>query len=214
MAAELGISRTPVHEAIRQLLGEGLLEEDSNGVIVVVRLSRQDFVELYELRSVLESHAVLKIAKHTLAGKDLERVQALAGEIKMLRNELVKSGKKNLNDVQMRRFEMADIRFHTFLMSVAENSVALKFYNKVRYLIRAFAARHAGHNAEALARVHNEHLGMIHALADGDAEKAMRAISQHIQTSQHERMEEYAYWEREALVRTQVHDFFHDKDGE
>jgi DNA-binding GntR family transcriptional regulator len=214
LAAELGISRTPVHEAIRQLLGEGLLEEDSNGVIVVVRLSRQDFVELYELRSVLEMHAISKIAKRALAGKDLERLQALAGEIKDLRTELVKSGKKNLNDAQMRRFEMADIGFHTFLMSMAENSVALKFFNKVRYLIRGFAARHAGHNAEALARVHNEHLDMIRALADGNAEKAMRAISQHIQASQQERMEEYAYWEREALVRNQVSDFFHDKNSE
>ena len=109
---------------------------------------------------------------------------------------------------------MADIRFHTFLMSIAENSVALKFFNKVRYLIRGFAARHAGHNAEALARVHNEHLDMIRALADGNAEKAMRAISQHIQASKQGRMEEYAYWEREALVRNQVNDFFHDKDGE
>jgi DNA-binding GntR family transcriptional regulator len=214
LAAELGISRTPVHEAIRQLLGEGLLEEDSNGVIVVVRLSRQDFVELYELRSVLEMHAISKIAKHTLAGKDIERLQALAGEIKDLRNELVKSGKKNLSDEQMRRFEMADISFHTFLMSIADNSVALKFFNKVRYLIRAFAARHAGHNAESLARVHNEHLEMIRALADGNAEKAMRAIAQHIQASQQQRMEEYAYWEREALVRNQVSDFFHDKNSE
>ena len=214
LAAELGISRTPVHEAIRQLLGEGLLEEDSNGVIVVVRLSRQDFVELYELRSVLEAHAVSKIARRTLGGKDIERLQALSGEIKDLRNELVKSGKKILNDAQMRRFEIADIRFHTFLMSIAENAVALKVFNKVRYLIRAFAARHAGHNAEALARVHNEHTEMIRALADGDVEKAMRAISQHIQTSQKERMEEYSYWEREAIVRNQVSDFFHDKDGE
>jgi DNA-binding GntR family transcriptional regulator len=214
LAAELGISRTPVHEAIRQLLGEGLLEADSNGVIIVVRLSRQDFVELYELRSVLEMHAISKIAKRGLAGKDIERLQALAREIKDLRNELVKSGKKSLNDAQMRRFEMADISFHTFLMSIAENSVALKFFNKVRYLIRAFAARHAGHNAEALARVHNEHLDMIHALAEGSAEKAMRAVSQHIQASQQERMEEYAYWEREALVRNQVSDFFHDKDSE
>jgi DNA-binding GntR family transcriptional regulator len=214
LAAELGISRTPVHEAIRQLFGEGLLEEDSNGVTVVVRLSRQDFTELYEIRSVLETHAISKIAKHTLAGKDIERLQSLAGEIKDLRNELVKSGKKNLNDAQMRRFEMADISFHTFLMSIAENSVALKVFNKVRYLIRAFAARHTGHNAEALARVHNEHLDIIRALADGNAEKAMRAISQHIQASQQQRMEEYAYWEREALVRNQVSDFFHDKDGE
>ena len=214
LAAELGLSRTPVHEAIRQLLGEGLLEEASNGSMVVVRLSRQDFVELYELRSVLEAHAVSKIAKRTLGGKDLERLQSLAGEIKVLRNELVKSGKKILNDAQMRRFEMADISFHTFLMSIAENAVALKVFSKVRYLIRTFAARHAGHNAEALARVHNEHLEMIRALADGDVEKAMRAISQHIQTSQKERMEEYSYWEREAIVRNQVSDFFHDKDSE
>jgi len=190
------------------------LEEDSNGVIVVVRLSRQDFAELYELRSVLETHAVSKIAKRTLAGKDLERLQTLAGEIKTLRDELVKSGKKTLDDAQMRRFEMADIRFHTFLMSIAENSVALKFFNRVRYLIRAFAARHAGHSAESLARIHNEHLGLLRALAEGNVEKAIQVISQHVQTSQQERMEEYAYWEREALIKNQVQDFFHDKDAE
>jgi DNA-binding GntR family transcriptional regulator len=213
LAAELGLSRTPVHEAIRQLLGEGLLEEASNGSMVVVRLSRQDFVELYELRSVLEEHAVSKIAKRTLGGKDLERLQALAGEIKVLRNELVKSGKKILNDAQMRRFEMADISFHTFLMSIAENAVALKVFSKVRYLIRTFAARHAGHNAEALARVHKEHLDMIHALAHGDVERAVRAVSHHIQTSQQERLEEYSHWECEALLRNQIQDFFHDERG-
>jgi DNA-binding GntR family transcriptional regulator len=208
LAAELGLSRTPVHEAIRQLLGEGLLEENSNGSTVVVRLSRQDFVELYELRSVLEAHAVSKIAKRSLARKDLERLRALAGKIRALRNQLVKSRKKMLNDAQMRRFEMADISFHTFLMSIAENAAALRVFSKVRYLIRVFAARHAGHNAEALTRVHNEHLDMIHALAHGDAERAVRAVSQHIQTSQQERLKEYSYWEREALLRNQVQDFF------
>ena len=214
LAAELGLSRTPVHEAIRQLLGEGLLEEDPNGSIVIVRPSRQDFAELYELRSVLEVHAVSKIAKRSLAEKDLERLRALTGEILDLRNQLVKSGKKILNDTQMRRFEMADISFHTFIMGLAENAVALKFFGKVRYLIRIFAARHAGHNAEALARVHNEHLELIRALADGDAEKAARAVSQHIQASQQERLKEYSYWEREALMRSQIHDFFHEERGE
>jgi DNA-binding GntR family transcriptional regulator len=210
LAAELGISRTPVHEAIRQLLGEGLMEEDSNGSTVVVRLSRQDFVELYELRSVLEAHAVSKIAKRKMSDKDIERLQTLTGEIKTLRSELVKSREKVLNDAQMRRFEIADISFHTFLMSNAENAAALKIFNKVRYLIRAFAARHAGHTAEALTRIHTEHLDMIHALADGDVEKAMRVITQHIQTSQRERLIEYSYWEREALIRNQLQDFFHD----
>jgi DNA-binding GntR family transcriptional regulator len=129
-----------------------------------------------------------------------------------LRNQLVESGKKTLNGAQMRQFEMADISFHTFLMSIAENSVALKFYNKVRYLIRVFAARHAGHNVEALARVHKEHLDVIHALADGDVEKAVSSVLQHIQTSQQERLKEYSYWEREALLRNQIQGYFHDKD--
>ena len=214
LAAELGISRTPVHEAIRQLLGEGLMEEDSNGSIVVVRLTRRDFVELYELRSVLEAHAVSKIARRTLEDKDIGRLRALTGEIKTLRSELVKSRKKTLNDAQMRRFEVADISFHTFLMSIAENAAALKIFNKVRYLIGAFAARHAGHSAEALTRIHSEHLDMIHALADGDVEKAKRVITQHIETSQQERLAEYSYWEREALVRNQIQGFFHENDGE
>ena len=109
---------------------------------------------------------------------------------------------------------MADISFHTFLMSIAENTAALKFFGKVRYLIRVFAARHAGHNAEALARVHKEHLDMIHAMAEGNIEKAVQAVSQHVQTSQQERLKEYSHWEREALLRNQIQDFFHDERGE
>jgi DNA-binding GntR family transcriptional regulator len=214
LAAELSLSRTPVHEAIRQLLGEGLLEQDSNGSIVVVRLSRQDFVELYELREVLEAHAVSKIAKRQLDGKDLERLQALAGEIKALRNQLIKSGKKRLNDAQMKKFEVADISFHSFLMSIAENAIALKFFSKVRYLIRVFAARHAGHDAEALARVHKEHVDMIHAMAEGDVDNAVQAVSRHIQASRQERLKEYSNWEREALLRNQIHDYFHDNRGD
>jgi DNA-binding GntR family transcriptional regulator len=213
LAAELSLSRTPVHEAIRQLLGEGLLEEDSNGNIVVVRLTRQDFVELYELREVLEAHAVSKIAKRKLDGKDFEKLQALAGDIKALRNQLVKSGKKMLNDAQMRQFEMADISFHTFLMSIAENAVALKFFSKVRYLIRVFAARHAGHDAETLARIHKEHLDMIHAVSEGDVEQAVQAVARHVQTSLQERLKEYSYWEREALLRNQIQDYFHNDLG-
>jgi DNA-binding GntR family transcriptional regulator len=214
LAAELNLSRTPVHEAIRQLLGEGLLEEDSNGSTIVVRLSRQDFVELYEMREVLETHAASKIARRQMDEKDIERLQALAGEIKALRNQLAKSGKKTLNDAQMKQFEMADIRFHNFLMSIAENTVALKFFSKVRYLIRIFAARHAGHDVEALARVHKEHLDMIHAMAEGNVDKAIQAVAQHVQTSRQERLKEYSHWEREALLRNQIQDFFHDERGE
>ena len=53
---------------------------------------------------------------------------------------------------------------------------------------------------------------MIRALAEGNGEKAMKTIMQHVQTSQRERLQEYSYWEREALIRHEIQDFFHDDD--
>jgi DNA-binding GntR family transcriptional regulator len=55
---------------------------------------------------------------------------------------------------------------------------------------------------------------MIRALADGDVEKAVQAVSQHIQTSQQERLKEYSFWEREALLRNQIQGFFHESGEE
>jgi hypothetical protein len=51
-------------------------------------------------------------------------------------------------------------------------------------------------------------------MAEGDVDKAVQAVSQHVQVSQQERLKEYSHWEREALLRNQIQDFFHDEHGE
>ena len=62
LAQELGSSRTPVREALGQLVAEGLLEQTPNRGAVVVQLGRQDIIDLYELREALEVYAVGKAA--------------------------------------------------------------------------------------------------------------------------------------------------------
>jgi hypothetical protein len=42
----------------------------------------------------------------------------------------------------------------------------------------------------------------------------VQAVSQHVQVSQRERLKEYSHWEREAVLRNQIQDFFHDERGE
>ena len=62
IAKELGISRTPAREAIRQLVSEGLLESVAGRGVVVITLDRDDIRELYEMREALEGLAARTVA--------------------------------------------------------------------------------------------------------------------------------------------------------
>src|ERR1700709_2667358 len=88
LAKELGSSRTPVREAIGQLVSEGLLEQTPNRGTIVVRLTREDIIDLYELREALEVYVVAKVARDQLAPEDLQRLQKLSDGILTLIEEL------------------------------------------------------------------------------------------------------------------------------
>ena len=61
LSSELGVSRTPVREAIRRLEQENILEESGRG-LVVVGISREDMMDMYEIRLQVESLAVRRAA--------------------------------------------------------------------------------------------------------------------------------------------------------
>ncbi len=81
IASELGISRTPTREAMRQLLTEGLLEEVPGRGVVVVTLERRDIVEIYGIRKVLEVQAVRVAAERLTGQKELENLRRVADRI-------------------------------------------------------------------------------------------------------------------------------------
>lgn len=74
IAKQLGVSRTPVNEALHLLEQEGLVERLPTGVAVVTGLSREEVEELYTIRSVLEGlcayHAALRMDEATLSRLD------------------------------------------------------------------------------------------------------------------------------------------------
>src|SRR5947199_9689795 len=62
LARELGISRTPVREALLVLQAEGLIETTPNRGAVVVTHDADDLIDLYQLRALLEGHAARQAA--------------------------------------------------------------------------------------------------------------------------------------------------------
>lgn len=207
LAKDLGSSRTPIREAMNQLAAEGLLEQSPAGGMVVAQLKREDILELYELREALEVFAVGKIARLPLRAADGERLQHLVDEIRTLQKELVKSRKAALDERQMERFIACDLGFHALLMSMTNNSRLQKIIHDTRLLIRIFAIYRGGHDVASLKSIHQYHQRILDAVAKQDSEAAMRALAEHIQISQRERLNDYDHWKREASLRQSLPPF-------
>lgn len=207
LSKKLRISRTPIREAIGQLVGEGLLDQVPNRGAVVVQLRRQDIIELYELREALEVYAVGKAARQPVGRSDVDRLKELANSMLVFREELKNSGELSLNPEQMHRLTACDLAFHTLLMRTAANPRIVKIVNETRLLIRIFAMHRDGHTAARLDRMHRHHRDVLRGVIERDPDLAMRTLSEHIQASLQERLEEFDHWEREASLRESMPPF-------
>jgi DNA-binding GntR family transcriptional regulator len=176
--------------------------------MVVAQLKREDIVELYELREALEVFAVGKIARTPMHLADHNRLQTLVDEISKLQKDLEKSKQHALDAKQMQHFLACDLAFHAFLMSMANNSRLQKVINDTRLLISIFAIHRGGHDRDALKHIHRYHQRILDAVARQQSEAAMKAIGEHIQASQHERLSEYDRWKRESALRQGAPVFF------
>ncbi|HVU46617.1 MAG TPA: GntR family transcriptional regulator [Terracidiphilus sp.] len=199
IAKELGTSRTPIREALGQLVAEGLLEQTPNRGAVVVQFGRQDIIDLFELREALEAFAVEKVARGPVHRADLERLQSLADEILALKNDLDRSGREMLNASQRQQFVRSDMGFHALLIQMAANPRISKVVNSTRLLIRFFATRSLPKETE-LQWIYEHHSEVLQAIAAQDADRAIRVIRKHIQASLRDRLDEFDRWQRETLL--------------
>jgi DNA-binding GntR family transcriptional regulator len=204
LAKEIGISRTPVREAIGQLVAEGLVELIPNRGAVVAQFGRNDILELFELREALEVYAVRKVAESGLREADATHLRGILNEPLLLKNEVQQAGASCLDGDQMRRFMTADLGFHTLLLHAAGNRRILKVVNDTRLLIRIFEFPHAGHTPAQLERIHEQHAAILDAILQHNTEGAACCIAQHIAGSRQERINAFDAHERDSSLRWSI----------
>ena len=207
ISKELGISRTPAREAIRQLVSEGLLESVPGRGVVVITLDRNDIRELFEMREALEGLAARTVAGRTPSTGEIRDLRSIVSALTLLIKELDASRKPVLDEKQMERFEVADLAFHTYIMKLAGNQRSLKTLAGIRLLIRIFAARRGGHNIPILKEINRDHLDLISALQTADPQAAGDCVHRHILKSQKSLLNEFDQREREAGMPQDVESF-------
>ncbi|MEF2279486.1 GntR family transcriptional regulator [Deinococcus sp. YIM 134068] len=164
LARQLGVSRSPVREAVLLLVGEGLAVEHSRRGVEVARLDVPGLLELYSLRAAVEGLAAC-LAAERMGGPDLAA----------LRGVLDAQGAAAVADT--RSFRELDARFHQIIVQTCGNA---RLARHAELLAREM--RLAGplllNDARHLRRSHEEHREVEHALRQRDgpgAEAAMRA---------------------------------------
>ncbi len=169
-AARLGISRTPLREALSRLAAEGLVEAQSGRGLVVASVSPDAVRELFELREALETTAAALAATR----RDPEPFAALAVEFDGAAR-LVEQGELEAYYALVARFDEAiDASIGNPYLESALRGVRTHLL-RIRRLSQDAPAR--------LVRAAAEHRTIAEAIRDGDAELARHATHVHLRAS-------------------------------
>ncbi|MGE3803896.1 MAG: GntR family transcriptional regulator [Gemmataceae bacterium] len=182
LAKQMGLSRTPVREAVRRLVHEGLLEQRPRAGTVVRTFGAQDIIELYELRQALECFAVEQAAAR-ISTDDLDALGRLCEQIRRQVDELKKSKKRAVDAAGLKRLLAADLAFHMILVRAAGNRRILDMVADSRVLTRIFSTPRQEHNLDVLRDTYRFHSDIHHALERRDGQAARQLLAEHIQLS-------------------------------
>jgi DNA-binding GntR family transcriptional regulator len=170
LAAQIGVSRTPVREALLLLQAEGLVEMVPKRGARVPALSGRQIAELMDLRGVLERHA----AQRALAAGNapVATMRTILAEQETLIDSADESSAKT--------FIALDGRFHQTLVDAANSELLATTYTGLRARLSriGLAAVFASPNRQRPVCV--EHQAIVDALASGDVAKAEAKIDEHL----------------------------------
>lgn len=175
LADDLGVSRTPVREAIRKLELEGFVVMIPRKGAYVADISLKEIADVFEIRGALEGLAA-----------ELAAERATEDEIEQMERFLVELAEMIEGKVLDRIVEI-DTRFHETLYSSSRNERLSQILNLLREQIQRFRTRTMTHPARMKVAL-EEHRGMVEALATRDGELARRLAQEHIQSAENSLM--------------------------
>ena len=182
LAKQLGVSRTPVGQAIRQLAQEGLVEQVPRYGTIVREIDQRKILELYELREALEPYAARQAALRMNAS-ELAQLKLLCKTIEAISDELGASEMDALDDEMLRRFLAADMTFHLLIIRAAGNRLILDTVRDTRTISQIFRTRRNAHDRSLVMEACRDHEAIFAALQAGDGEAAAERLLQHVRAS-------------------------------
>ncbi|MEW9517617.1 GntR family transcriptional regulator [Streptomyces tubercidicus] len=167
LADAVGVSRTPVREALLRLEVEGLIKLYPKKGALVLPVSAQEIADVVETRLLVEKHA---------AAKAVPASESLLGELA----DLLETMREQAASGDWAAVSVTDRAFHAAIVRSAGNQILDRLYEQLRdrQLRMGVAVMHA--HPDRIAKNITEHAEILEALRAGDADAATDAVQRHV----------------------------------
>lgn len=163
LAYTLGVSQTPVSEAINRLAGEGLIEQRERAGCFIKTFSYEDLNELFAVRAALEGIS-LRLAVEQLSMEKLDEL-----------GRFFQGFELPLDERQMNCYLREDKAFHEKIVEFSQNSVIINFERNFEFVLKSYSKELIRPPEQTL----EEHRAIIRAVLSRNAAMAQELIMQH-----------------------------------
>lgn len=168
IAKQMGISRTPVREAIHKLSSEGFVELLPNQGIIVNNISVKDLEEVLNIRSALEGLSA-RLAAKKIKIKDIEKIECILQKMRDIAEQK-----------DAHRYIELSSQFQDIILRVSGNQRLKKMRNNFNDLSRRFSAQSLEVSSRFKISI-REHEDILEALKKGDEYQAQKFSEIHVQ---------------------------------
>lgn len=172
LAERLGVSRTPIREAIRKLELEGLVVMVPRKGAEVASISEKNLKDVLEVRRALEELAV-QIACERMTEEKL-------GELK----EVLKEFKRAVKSKDLTAITEVDVKFHDVIYLATDNQRLIQILYNLREQMYRYRMEYIKDSSQHLSLI-KEHEEIIQSIENKDKERAARAAINHIDNQEH-----------------------------
>ena len=174
IAEQLDISRAPVREALRELEQQGLVTYLPRRGTYVAKFDRDDFIEIVDIRYMIESRVFETIIKdQKMNPDDFKKLQAMVNEMVVLARDPAPL-ERRITD-----FSECDIRFHRYIWEKSGRKWSLKILTDMYYQLRLAMMQDMIMEQDMLVSA-EMHYGIIDCLESRDLEGARNRLLRHI----------------------------------
>jgi DNA-binding GntR family transcriptional regulator len=191
LSEQLGISRTPVREALIQLSNEGLVQFRGNGRCHVATLTKQDVIEMADVRIGLEATAARALAR-TIQPDQLAELNKLA----LAADRAERQAKSRAE------WDSAEEAFHQRLVELAGNTRIIELLQRQGLLERLLTLPMSDNWRRFATKGDPGHKMIVEALATGDPEQCDRIVRSHTEIRKQHLLETFEEMERASNGQT------------
>lgn len=172
LADELGVSRTPVREALHRLQADGLVEPQGRAGWAVAAFTAQDVHEIFQLRMLLEPFGLAELER----SRDPDQIARIASSFVGFEHPIEPD--------RLLEYFRCDDGFHTTIVESSNSRRIQGVYEVLNAQINRGRFILSGSNSDRLEQTLDEHRAVVAAILDGDFPRARSALLAHLRSGE------------------------------